>query len=172
MISQRVNNHGIRGSALIDQDSTRVLIERVQRGDDGARNELYRRYQLPVLFLVRVNLGRKLRQKVESWDLVQETLLKSLNDLDSFRFDRDNAFKRYLSVKVQQVIRDHADYFGHYHTGGNPGRNEIDDTQELNYGAIMRGILETGFDGYVAQEFIPTRIPLESLQQAIQICDI
>ena len=96
---------------MIDQDSTRVLIERVQQGDESARNELFRRYQLPVLFLVRLNLGRRLRQKVESWDLVQETLLKSLNDLPSFRFEKDNAFKRYLTVKVQQVIRDHADYW-------------------------------------------------------------
>jgi len=96
---------------LIDHDSTKVLIERVQQGDTDARNELFRRYQLPVLFLVRLNLGRRLRQKVESWDLVQETLIKSLNDLQTFRFEKDNAFKRYLTVKVQQVIRDHADYW-------------------------------------------------------------
>lgn len=96
---------------MIDHDSTKVLIERVQQGDKEARNELFRRYQLPVLFLVRLNLGRRLRQKVESWDLVQETLIKSLNDLQSFRFEKDNAFKRYLTVKVQQVIRDHADYW-------------------------------------------------------------
>ena len=69
-------------------------------------------------------------------------------------------------------IRAGKDYFAHYHTGGVPGRNEIDDTQELNYPAIMRAIVETGFKGYVAQEFIPKREPLVSLKQAVGICDI
>jgi RNA polymerase sigma factor (sigma-70 family) len=66
---------------------------------------------LPVLFLVRVNLGRRLRTKLESWDIVQEALLKSLSDLDSFKYEREDAFRRYLSSKVNQVIRDHADYW-------------------------------------------------------------
>ncbi len=61
---------------------------------------------------------------------------------------------------------------GHYHTGGNPGRNEIDETQELYYPAIMRAIVETGFDGYVAHEFIPKREPLTPLVQAVRICDV
>jgi hypothetical protein len=58
---------------------------------------------------------------------------------------------------VIRTIRDHHQWFGHYHTAGVPGRNEIDDTQELYYPAIMRAIVATGFDGYVAQEFIPRR---------------
>ena len=53
-----------------------------------------------------------------------------------------------------------------------PGRNEIDDTQELNYPAIMRAIVETGYKGHVAQEFIPKREPLVSLKQAVEICDV
>ncbi len=65
-----------------------------------------------------------------------------------------------------------APYIGHYHTGGNPGRNEIDDTQELNYPAIMKAIVETGYKGFVAQEFIPKRYPLTSLKQGIMICDV
>ena len=74
---------------------------------------------------------------------------------------------------IIRTIRDHHAYFGHYHTAGVPGRNEINDSQELFYPAIMRAILETGFTGYVAQEFIPTREnPLESLEEAIAICDI
>jgi DNA-directed RNA polymerase specialized sigma24 family protein len=64
-----------------------------------------------VLFLVRVNLGRKLRSKVESWDIAQEALMKSLRDLKKFRYESDNAFRRYLSRKVQEVIRDQADYW-------------------------------------------------------------
>ncbi len=65
-----------------------------------------------------------------------------------------------------------APYIAHYHTGGVPGRNEIDETQELHYPAIMRAIVETGFKGHVAQEFIPRRDPLTSLRQGVQICDV
>lgn len=64
-------------------------------------------------------------------------------------------------------------YFGHYHTGGVPGRAEIDETQEIYYPAVMRAIVATGFKGFVAQEFIPKRPDaLGSLRQAIQICDV
>lgn len=77
---------------------------------------------------------------------------------------------------IIRTIRDHHQYFGHYHTAGVPGRNEIDDTQELYYPAIARAIKETGFTGYIAQEFIPTRGSIEgnieSLKSAIQICDV
>lgn len=71
------------------------------------------------------------------------------------------------------TIKKHHSYFGHYHTGGVPGRAEIDDTQELNYPAIMRAIVDTGYQGFVAQEFIPKRPDaLASLKQAVQICDV
>lgn len=73
---------------------------------------------------------------------------------------------------IIRTIRTHKDLIGHYHTGGNPGRNEIDDTQELCYPAIMRAIVESGFTGYVAHEFVPKRDPLTSLAQAIEICDV
>jgi hydroxypyruvate isomerase len=74
---------------------------------------------------------------------------------------------------IIRTIRDHHQWFGHYHTAGVPGRNEIDDTQELNYPAIMRAIAETGFKGYVAQEFIPrSGDPLGSLAASIDLCDI
>jgi hydroxypyruvate isomerase len=73
---------------------------------------------------------------------------------------------------VIRTIKDYHQYIGHYHTGGNPGRNEIDDTQELNYGAIMRAIAETGYEGYIGQEFIPTRDEMTSLRQAYQICNV
>jgi len=66
-----------------------------------------------------------------------------------------------------------APYIAHYHTGGVPGRAEIDDTQELHYPAIMKAILETGFKGHVAQEFIPRRADvLASLRQGVNICDV
>jgi len=73
---------------------------------------------------------------------------------------------------IIRTIRDNKDYIGHYHTGGNPGRNEIDETQELYYPAIMRAIAETNFKGYVAHEFVPKRDPLESLAYAVRICDV
>ena len=59
-----------------------------------------------------------------------------------------------------------------YNTGGVPGRNEIDEGQELYYPAIMRAIADMNFKGYVAQEFIPRREPLASLRQAVEICDV
>ena len=69
-------------------------------------------------------------------------------------------------------IRKFKDVIGHYHTGGNPGRNEIDDTQEIYYPAVMKAILETGFKGFVAHEFVPRRRDkLASLRQAVEICD-
>jgi hydroxypyruvate isomerase len=74
---------------------------------------------------------------------------------------------------VIRTIRDNHKYLYHYHTGGNPGRNEIDETQELNYAAIMRAILATGYKGHVGQEFIPKRKDkLASLEQGVRICDV
>jgi len=73
---------------------------------------------------------------------------------------------------VIATIKKYHKYIGHYHTGGVPGRNEIDEGQELYYPAIMKAIVDTGFKGYVAQEFIPKREPLASLKQCVQICDI
>jgi len=69
-------------------------------------------------------------------------------------------------------IKQFADYIGHYHTAGNPGRNELDDNQEINYPPIMRAIVETGYQGFVAQEFIPTRDPATSLREAVSLCDV
>jgi len=74
---------------------------------------------------------------------------------------------------VIRNIRDYHQYIAHYHTAGVPGRNEIDDTQELYYPAIMKAIAETGFKGFVAQEFIPKNADkMASLKKAISICDI
>ena len=69
-------------------------------------------------------------------------------------------------------IRQYKDYIGHYHTAGNPGRNELDDRQEINYRAIMKEIVKTGYKGYVGHEFIPTRDALQSLKEAIALCDV
>ena len=73
---------------------------------------------------------------------------------------------------VIRMIRDNKAFLNHFHTGGNPGRNEIDETQELNYKAISKAIADTGFDGWFAHEFIPLRDPITSLQQAVRICTV
>src|SRR4030095_1305604 len=71
------------------------------------------------------------------------------------------------------TIKKSKDYIAHYHTGGVPGRNEIDDTQEIHYPAVMKAIVETGYKGHVAQEFIPKRSDvLASLKQGVEICDV
>jgi len=69
-------------------------------------------------------------------------------------------------------IREFHPYVAHYHTAGNPGRNEIDQAQEINYPAVMKAILETGYKGYVGQEFMPTRDAMTSLNEAVKICDV
>jgi hydroxypyruvate isomerase len=74
---------------------------------------------------------------------------------------------------VIRTITDNHRYIAHYHTAGVPGRHELDDAQELNYPAIMRAIKATGFQGFVAQEFIPRQADkLASLRQAVQLCDV
>ena len=64
------------------------------------------------------------------------------------------------------------DVIGHVHTAGVPGRGELDDTQEINYPAVMRKLVAVGYAGYVGQEFIPTRNPLDGLTQAVRVCDV
>jgi hydroxypyruvate isomerase len=71
-----------------------------------------------------------------------------------------------------KTIRDQHEHIGHYHTGGVPGRHELDDTQEINWPAVCRAIVDTGFRGYVAHEFVPTRDPLTSLREAVALCDV
>jgi hydroxypyruvate isomerase len=73
---------------------------------------------------------------------------------------------------VIATIQENIQHIAHIHTGGVPGRHEIDETQELNYTTICKAIVETGYKGFIAQEFIPQRDPMASLRQAIQICDV
>ncbi len=73
---------------------------------------------------------------------------------------------------VIRTIRDNFAYIGHYHTGGVPGRHEIDDAQELNYPRIMTTLAELGYAGYVGQEFIPVREPMVSLREAFTLCNV
>jgi hydroxypyruvate isomerase len=73
---------------------------------------------------------------------------------------------------VIATIEEHHEHIAHYHTGGVPGRHEIDETQELYYPRIVEAILATGYTGYLGQEFIPARDPIESLEQGVRICDV
>jgi len=92
---------------------------------------------------------------------------------ERFKLLYDIYHMQIMEGDVIATIKRHKDYLAHYHTGGVPGRAEIDDTQELYYPAIMKAILETGFKGFVAQEFIPKRKDqLASLKQGVEICDV
>ena len=73
---------------------------------------------------------------------------------------------------VIRTIRENLQHIAHFHTGGVPGRHEIDDGQELNYRTVCTAIADAGFSGYVAHEFVPSRDPLTSLREAVRLCDV
>ncbi len=77
-----------------------------------------------------------------------------------------------MNGDVIRRIRQYAKWIGHVHVAGVPGRGELDATQEIHYPAVMRALAETGYDGYVGQEFIPTRDPAQGLAEAVSICDV
>jgi hydroxypyruvate isomerase len=99
-------------------------------------------------------------------------LVKRLSS-ERFKLLYDIFHMQIMDGDICDTIKENHQCFDHYHTGGVPGRNEIDETQELNYARIMRAIVDTGYKGYVAQEFVPKRTdPIASLRQAVQICDV
>lgn len=95
---------------------------------------------------------------------------------ERFKLLYDIYHMQIMEGDIIRTIRDHHAYIAHYHTGGVPGRHEIDDTQELYYPAVMRAILATGFQGFVAQEFIPRAKDkagkLAALRRCVEICDV
>lgn len=92
---------------------------------------------------------------------------------ERFKLLYDIYHMQIMEGDVIATIKKHHKYIAHYHTAGVPGRNEIDNSQELYYPAIMKAILETGYKGFVGQEFVPKHLPpIESLKQGIEICDI
>jgi hydroxypyruvate isomerase len=91
----------------------------------------------------------------------------------NFKLLYDIYHMQIMEGDVIATIREYHSHISHYHTGGVPGRHEIDDTQELHYPAIMRAIADTGYTGFVGQEFIPKRPdPLASLKQGVEICSV
>ena len=94
-------------------------------------------------------------------------------DSDRFKLLFDVYHVQVMNGDVIRRIRNYHPYIGHYHTAGNPGRCELDQNQEINYPAVMRAILETGYDLFVAQEFIPTwDDPVQSLRHSAMVCDV
>jgi hydroxypyruvate isomerase len=92
---------------------------------------------------------------------------------DSFKLLYDIYHMQIMEGDLIASIKKWHSYIAHYHTGGVPGRHEIDETQEIHYPAVMKAIVETGFKGFVAQEFIPARKDvIASLQQGVRICDV
>lgn len=91
----------------------------------------------------------------------------------NFKLLYDIYHMQIMEGDIIATIRRYQDYIAHYHTGGVPGRHEINDDQELNYRPIMRAIVQTGYDGYVAQEFIPTyEDKMAALREGIEICTV
>ncbi|HEV2207365.1 MAG TPA: TIM barrel protein [Verrucomicrobiae bacterium] len=92
---------------------------------------------------------------------------------DHFKLLYDIYHMQIMEGDLIATIRENHKHLGHFHTGGVPGRGEIDDTQETYYPAVMRAIVETGYKGFVAQEFVPTHPdPLKSLKECVLICDV
>lgn len=91
---------------------------------------------------------------------------------ERFKLLYDIYHMQIMEGDVIRTIRDNLDFIGHFHTGGVPGRREIDESQELYYPAICKAIVDAGFSGYLAQEFIPAGDPLKSLADAARRCDV
>jgi hydroxypyruvate isomerase len=92
---------------------------------------------------------------------------------ERFKLLYDIYHMQIMEGDVIRTIQESAPYIGHYHTGGNPGRAEIDETQELYYPAIMRAIKASGYTGFVGQEFVPKKKPaLDSLKAAVKLCTV
>lgn len=99
-------------------------------------------------------------------------LCKQLNS-DNFKLLYDIYHMQMMEGNIIKTIKTNHQYIGHYHTAGSPGRGQLDDTQELNYPAIMRAIVKTGFKGYVGHEFMPKgKNKIEALKAGIEICDV
>jgi hydroxypyruvate isomerase len=73
---------------------------------------------------------------------------------------------------IIRTIRQNIQYIGHFHTGGVPGRHELDETQELQWRSIAKAIADLNFQGFVGQEFLPAKDPMTSLRQAVELCTV
>ena len=103
-------------------------------------------------------------------DEVGVELVKQVGS-DRFKLLYDIYHMQRMEGDVINTIRENKDYIAHYHTAGNPGRGNLDDTQELQYGPICKAIVEMGFKGYLAQEFYPSG-GAAAIRQAVELCDV
>ena len=103
-----------------------------------------------------------------AWGVALATQINS----PRFKLLYDIYHMQIMEGDVIRTVTQNIKYIAHFHTGGVPGRHEIDDTQELNYHTVMKAIADAGFPGYVAQEFIPTKDPRQSLAEAVAICTV
>ncbi|MSR47170.1 MAG: hydroxypyruvate isomerase [Planctomycetes bacterium] len=118
-----------------------------------------------------------LNSKVDHGDYAFDRMKYGLDIVQGVGSDRmkilyDIYHAQIMEGDVIHTIKDHHASIGHYHTAGVPGRNELDENQELHYPAICRAIVETGFKGWLGQEFIPKRDAMTSLREAIDTCDV
>jgi hydroxypyruvate isomerase len=94
-------------------------------------------------------------------------------DSENFKLLYDIYHMQIDEGDIIRTIKNNYQYFGHYHTAGNPGRNELDQNQEINYPAVMQAIVDTGYKGFVSHEFVPKQEDkLLALQQAVEVCDV
>ncbi|NNJ26637.1 hydroxypyruvate isomerase family protein [Alienimonas chondri] len=91
---------------------------------------------------------------------------------DNFKLLYDIYHMQIMEGDIIRTIKDHKEAFGHYHTAGNPGRNELDGAQELQYRPIAEAIADTGYEGYFAHEFIPKNDPVKGLTDAVKLCTV
>jgi hydroxypyruvate isomerase len=116
------------------------------------------------------NVGLLLRGVDKKERLARAHELCKLVGSERFKLLYDIYHMQIMEGDVIRTIKENYQYIAHYHTGGNPGRNEIDETQELNYPAIAKAIRATGYQGWIGHEFVPKRDPLTSLAQAVKLC--
>ena len=133
---------------------------------------------VPVAEKAKVILNMELlNSKVDHHDYMCDSsewgveLCKKVNS-PNFKLLYDIYHMQIMEGDIIRTIKKNGKYFGHYHTGGNPGRHELDDTQELMYKPIMQAIAESGYDGFVAHEYIPTRDRIKSLAEGVALCDV
>ena len=91
---------------------------------------------------------------------------------DRFKLLYDIYHMQIMEGDVIRTIQQNIQYIGHFHTGGVPGRNELDDTQELQWRTIAKAVADLKFEGFFAHEFVPKRDPLASLKAAVELCTV
>jgi hydroxypyruvate isomerase len=156
---------GNRGGQA-DEEGIKVCAEGIKK--------VIGQYEQKKVNLVMELLNSKVNHKDYQCDLSKWgiDLCKAVGS-ENFKLLYDIYHMQIMEGDIIATIKKSHQYFGHYHTGGVPGRNEINQTQELYYPAIMQAIVATGFKGYVAQEFIPkNKDMIASLAEAVKICDV